>query len=278
MVQSSELPVNNHSQLLLWFRNPIESQVMAYYSTQGPKNKCCRCCCCFKQDESEKKRSVEIAAPIGYVWTILTNVHDYSSWADFSLSGNIAKDAVFTLKDNATVIQSEDGRMQKVKSVQGRVSKLVEKKAIEFSFDRGEGKWSIGFALYIEETGPSSTIVQNLVRYFGPYDDIVEKVLSKRLGYLKSFCEHSHTRSNTVHDNRIAEPSGVTVAVAVPGVAAPTELPQSPLYAVPKKDSIADELLKLADLKKQDLLSDDEYAAAKRRLLYDANGYTRLYG
>ena len=250
---------------------------MAYYSTQGPKSKCCRCCCCCKEDEVEKKRAVEIAAPIDFVWTILTNVHDYSSWADFTLSGSIGEGAVFTLKDNATVVSSDDGRLQKVKSVKGRVSKLVDKKAIEFSFERGEG-WSVGFAFYLEGTGPSSTRVQNLVRFFGPYDDIVDKVLNKRLGYLKSFCEHSHTRTNTLHEHRSPEPPNMTVAVAVPGGGEPADSPQSPLHAVPKKDSIADELLKLVDLKKQDLLSDDEYAAAKRRLLYDANGYTRLYG
>ena len=264
------------------YSNRSQAQTMAYYSTQGPSQHCCRCLC-FKEKEVEKKRVVEIAAPIDYVWQILSNVHDYASWADFALAGNIAQGASFTLKDSATVVPSDDGRLQKVKSVQCRVSKLVEKKVIEFSFDRGEVGWSVGFAFYVEEAGPSSTRVQNLVRYFGPYDEVVDKVLSKRMGYLKLFCENSRTRSQSNSELRRPEPSNVPVAVAVPGVAPSPETPQSPLHtqsqpAATKKDSIADELLKLVDMKKQDLLSEDEYAAAKRRLLYDANGYTRLYG
>ena len=261
---------------------------MAYYSTRGPNNYCC-----YREHEVEKKRAVEIAAPIDYVWAILTNVHDYNTWSDFALSGSIDEGAVITLKDNATVVQSDDGRLHKVKSVNGRVSTLINNKAIELSFDRGELGWSVSFAFYLEELSQSVTKVKNLVRFFGPYSDIVDQLLNERMGHLKLFCEHSHS----VHASFDVKDSSFPVAVGVTPVVSTAEaVGDSPTEDIGKDPSIShadeasngnqgykpgsitDEIVRLADLHTKGLLSEDEFAAAKRRLLFDSNGYTRLYG
>ena len=275
---------DSHSTFVPESANSIS--VMAYYSALGPNNYCC-----YREYEKGMKQTVDIAAPIDYVWAILTNVHDYSTWSDFALSGSIDEGAVVTLKDNATVVQSDDGRIHKVKAVKGMVSRLVDKKVIEFSFDRGQVGWSVGFAFYLEDKGAAMnmTRVANVTRFFGPYHDQVEKVLNERMTHLKLFCENSRTRANSIVDHRHVEPSCPPLEVETDpsseGEAsnehtstpeATEEFPLTPRRA--KRASITDELLKLVDLKERGLLSEEEYAAAKRRLLYDMNGYTRLYG
>ena len=258
---------------------------MAYYSTLGPNNYCC-----YRESQSEMRRAVEIAAPIDYVWTILTNVHDYSTWSDFALSGHFAQEAIIILKDNATLVECDDGRLLKVKAVKGVVSRLVEKKTIEFSFDRGAVGWSVGFGFYLEDVATTHTRASCVTRFFGPYSEQVEKVLNERMTHMKLFCENSRTRANSIIDRRIlTEPSspadedgmepvseGETQIEHLSGCEEPTKAPQTPRRA--KQASIADELLKLVELKEKGHLSEDEYAAAKRRLLYDSHGYTRLYG
>ena len=234
----------------------------------------------------ERKQSIDINAPIDYVWTILTNVHDYSTWSDFGLTGNIAQDAIITLKDNATYVQSDDGRVHRVKAAKGVVSKVVEKQTLEFSFDRGEVGWSVGFAFYIHDVATTVTRVTNVTRFFGPYRDQVEKVLNERMTHLKLFCENSRTRANSIIEHRVVEseevetqPGSEAEAPGERGFDEAPEAPETPLTPRhAKRASIADEIIKLADLKGKGLLSEDEYAAAKRRLLYDANGYTRLSG
>ena len=261
---------------------------MAYYSSLGPNNYCC-----YNESEVERTKTVEIQAPVDYVWSILTNVHDYSTWSDFSLTGVISQGASITLKDNSTMVQSDDGRLYRVKAIMGRVSKLIDSKLVEFSFNRGEVGWSVGLAFYLEELGSSLTRVSNATRYFGPHGEQVEKVLNQRMGHLKLFCENSRSRASSLVEHRRLEPSSPPIAVAIlsesvndpmqdvrPPNGASVDTANTISYRTPQKkaESIADEILKLADLKKQGLLSEDEYAAAKRRLLYDSNGYTRLYG
>ena len=273
-------------------------RTMAYYSSLGPNNYCC-----YNESEVERTKTVEIQAPVDYVWSILTNVHDYSTWSDFTVTGVISQGAFITLKDNSTMVQSDDGRLHRVKAVKGRVSKLIDKKTIEFSFDRGEVGWSVGLAFYLQEASPSLTKVENIARYFGPYGEQVEKVLNERMGHLKLFCEHSQSTHNSFDIRDRTFPVAVGVAPLVSNAEAIREVPavesireatepqvkdakkeatkSSPGAAETRGDkpiTLTDELVKIADLKKQGLLSDDEYSAAKRRLLFDSNGYTRLYG
>ena len=259
---------------------------MAYYSTRGPNNYCC-----YNESEVERTKTVEIQAPVDYVWSILTNVHDYSTWSDFTVTGVISQGASITLKDNSTMVQSDDGRLYRVKAIMGRVSKLIDSKLVEFSFDRGEVGWSVGLAFYLQEASPSLTKVANVVRYFGPYGEQVEKVLNERMGHLKLFCENSRTRASSLTSGEgsfplavgftpiasNAEAIGEEAAVASTRGAHTVEGPSDPSNGR-STITFTDEVVKLADLKKQGLLSEEEYVAAKRRLLFDSHGYTRLYG